>query len=396
MKNLVVEYLSERLGKVIFNTKKKQAYGPLYLAKILKDEDGEIYEEDLEHLVNVATNIILHKAADDPSGKKGEALLTHTAISIGVEVANFKRVELNKPALLHIGDLFIEAFYHSGFITIEIQEGFAPRSGSPYVIQITDKFSDLVQIKEAKGLILYSTGSMIPEIKNILQGDNLAVIKGINSEVSKIPLILHQQDFKQSIRDNAPWVQSLNRLQQQPWMVNRDVLKVIENNLDTILPEAKKRLDKAKKSDVDAAYKLLKEDPSEDNKESYNKAALEWNEELVVLRDISKRTELEAIFNKAKMYLSILSSINMWMSIIVEEYTTKNPSLTFKDRIWLVPYSYLKKVSLSVLKVLSGFTFILLLAITSLMMWTIFLIGVVMTTLITLRMKVLSLYQSIR
>src|SRR5210317_1735122 len=200
MKNLVVEYLSERLGKVIFNTKKKQAYGPLYLAKILKGEDGEIYEEDLEHLVNVATNIILHKAADDPSGKKGEALLTHTAISIGVEVANFKRVELNKPVLLHIGDLFLEAFYHSEFITIEIQEGFAPRSGSPYVIQITDKFSDLVQVKEAKGLILYSTGNMIPEIKNILQGDNLAVIKGINSEVSKIPLILHQQDFKQSIK----------------------------------------------------------------------------------------------------------------------------------------------------------------------------------------------------
>ena len=314
MKNLVVEYLSERLGKVIFNTKKKQAYGPLYLAKILKDEDGEIYEEDLEHLVNVATNIILHKAADDPSGKKGEALLTHTAISIGVEVANFKRVELNKPVLLHIGDLFIEAFYHSGFITIEIQEGFAPRSGSPYVIQITDKFSDLVQIKEAKGLILYSTGSMIPEIKNILQGDNLAVIKGINSEVSKIPLILHQQDFKQAIRNNAPWVQSLNRLQQQPWMVNRDVLKVIENNLDTILPEAKKRLDKAKKSDVDAAYKLLKEDPSEDNKESYNKAALEWNEELVVLRDISKRTELEAIFNKAKM-LSIYPEFYQYVDV---------------------------------------------------------------------------------
>ena len=314
MKNLVVEYLSERLRKVIFNTNKKQAYGPLYLANILKGDENEIYEEDLEHLINIATNIILHKTADDPSGKKGEALLTHTAISIGIEVANFKQVTLNKPSLLHIGDLFIEAFYHAGFITIEIQEGFAPKSGSPYVIQITDKFSDLVQIKDAKGLILYSTGTMIPEIKNIVQGDNTAVIKGINSEISKIPLILHQQAFKEAINNNEPWVQSLNKLQQQPWMINRDVLKVIQDNLDSILPKAKKRLDKAKKSDVDAAYKLLKEDPSDENKERYNQAAKEWNEELIVLRDISKRTELEAIFNKAKM-LSIYPEFYQYVDV---------------------------------------------------------------------------------
>jgi len=314
MKNLVVEYLSERLRKVIFNTNKKQAYGPLYLATILKGEEEVIYEEDIEHLVNVATNIILHKAADDPSGKKGEALLTHTAISIGVEVCNYKKVELNKPMLLHIGDLFIEAFYHAGFINIEIQEGFAPRSGSPYVIQITDKFSDLVQTKDGKGLILYSTGQKIPDIKDIMQGDNIAVIKGINSETSKIPLILHQQAFKEAIKRNEPWLQSLNKLQQQSWVVNKEVLKVIECNLSSILPEAKKRLDKAKKSDVDAAYKLLKEDPSDENKKRYNQAAEEWNEELIILRDISKRTELEAIFSKAKM-LSIYSEFYQYVDV---------------------------------------------------------------------------------
>ena len=314
MKNLVVEYLSKRLGKVIFNTNKRQAYGPLFLAKILKDDEDKIYEDDLEHLVNIATNIILHKTADDPSGKKGEALLTHTAISIGVEVANMSELTLNKAQMLHVGDLFVEAFYHAGFINIEIQEGFAPRSGSPYVIQITERFSDLIKVKKDKGLLLYSVGKPIDDIKNILQGDNIPVIKGINSEVSKIPLILHQQAFRECIADKAPWVQALDKLQQTPWTVNRDVLKVVEDNLESILPTVKKRLGKAKKSDVDAAYKKIKEDPSQENKDRYNQAAKEWNEELIILRDISKRTELEAIFSKAKL-LSIYPEFYQYVDI---------------------------------------------------------------------------------
>jgi len=300
MNNLVVQYLSERLGKVVLNTNKRQAYGPLYLAHLLQDEEGDIYEEDLFHLVSIATNIILHKAADDPSGKKGEALLTNTAIAIGVEVSNYKSSELNKEQMLHIGDLFIEAFYHSDFINISIQDGFAPRSGSPYVISITEKFSDLVKTQPAKGLLLYTVTDPIKDIKGVMQGDNLAVIKGVNSETSKQPLITHQQAFIESIRRNDTWVKSTNKLQQQAWSINQEVFEVIKNNLEDILPKQQNRLNKFTKAEVTLAYKALQKEPSEENKRAYNEAAEKWNEELCVLRDISKRAELETIFKKAE------------------------------------------------------------------------------------------------
>jgi len=300
MNNLVVKYLSNRLGKVVLNTNKRQALGPLYLAHILKgNEDNEIYEEDLSKLVNIATNMILNKVSNDPSGKKGEALLTHTAISIGVDVAGYMNYQLDKIKMLHIGDLFIEAFYHSGFLDIHIQEGFAPRSGSPYVIQITEKFCDLIKDPAQTGLLLYTVEEKIPDITGILQGDNIAVIKGINNENSKQPLILHQKEFKESIKRNDPWVQSTNKLQQQAWKINNEVLKVLTYNLASILPETTKRLNKYKKSDVNNAYSKMIKEPSEENKEAYNNAAEKWNEELTILRDISKRAELETIYQKA-------------------------------------------------------------------------------------------------
>jgi len=298
MNNLVVEYLSTRLGKVVLNTNKKQAYGPLYLVHLLQD-NGEIYEEDIAKLVSIATNIVLHKASNDPSGKKGEALLTHTAISIGFEVANFKSATLNKEQMLHIGDLFIEAFYHAGFIEIAIQDGFAPKSGSPYVISIKDKFSELVKTQPPKNLLLYTTEEPIPPIKGVLQGNNYAVVKGVNSETAKQPLIIHQQAFKESIERRDPWVKAVDKVQQQPWIINRELLEVIEDNLDSILPAKKKRLNKYTKAEINNAYKALQKDPSEENKQAYNEASERWNQELSVLRDISKRAELEAIYKKA-------------------------------------------------------------------------------------------------
>ena len=297
MNNLVVEYLSQRLGKVVLNTKKHQAQGPLYLAHILRGDDDVIYAEDLDILVSIAMNIILHQVS---RSKKGEALLTNTAISIGLEVAHYKKYELDKAKMLHIGDLFIEAFYHSGFVEIAIQDGFAPQAGAPYVIHVTEAFRDLVKEQPDKGLLRYTTEEMIPDIKGVLQGDNLAVIKGINTEMHKQPLIMHQQAFKESIDRNDTWVQSTNKLQQQAWKVNNEVLEVIEANLGNILPPVRERLGLYTKVTVNDAYKALQKDPSEENKEAYNIAAEKWNEELCVLRDISKRSELETIYRKAR------------------------------------------------------------------------------------------------
>ena len=296
--NTVVEYLSKRLGKVVLNTKKAQAQGPLMLATMLMQGD-DIYEEDLIPLVSIALNIILHKTANDPSGKKGEALLTHTAVSIGTEVSNVLKYKLSKIHMLHVGDLFVEAFYHAGLLNVEIQEGFAPKSGSPYVITITDKFQDMVRTQPAKDLLLYTTDTKIPDIKNVIQGNNFAVIKGINCETHKQPLIIHQQEFKESINRNDKWVQSTNKLQQQGWKINQKVLDVITLNLPSILPEKKERLNKYGKADVNNAYRALQKDPSEENKQAYNEAAEKWNQELSVLRDISKRAELETIYRKA-------------------------------------------------------------------------------------------------
>jgi len=298
MNNLVVKYLSDRLGKVVLNTKKRQAYGPLYLVHLLQDNDT-IYEEDLHKLVSIATNIILHKSANDPSGKKGEALLTHTAISIGLEVANFKGCDLTKEQMLHIGDLFVEAFYHAGFIEVSIQDGFAPKSGSPYVLTVTEKFSEMVKTQPAKSLLLYTVDTPIPPITGILQGNNYAVVKGINSETVKQPLITHQNAFKESIERGDAWVKAVDKIQQQPWMINKELLNVISNNLPSILPPKQKRLNKYNKVEINNAYKALQKDPSDANKEAYNKASERWNQELCILRDISKRAELETIYRKA-------------------------------------------------------------------------------------------------
>lgn len=300
MDNLVIEYLSNRLGKVVLNTNKRQGLGPVYLARMLGDgETGIVYEEDLAQLVSITTNIVLTKLANSPSNNKGEALLTNTAISIGAEIGNFTKCKIDKQQMLHIGDLFLEAFYHAGFLDIKIQDGFAPRSGSPYIIQIKEKFSDLIKQQTKRNLLLYTSLTKIPDITGVLQGENFEVIKGVNNENNKQPLILHKHVFEKDIETNKPWVQSVNKLQQQSWSINKEVLAVITSNLDNILPVKKSRLGKYNKADVHKAYQEMVSEPTEENKNKYNKVSAKWNKELVILRDISKRAELEAIYNKA-------------------------------------------------------------------------------------------------
>ena len=194
----------EKISKVNINNPKANTG-----AVLLKLHDK--IEEDIESLVAIAFQTIqLHFTTDNSSNPAGTAGLTMISTAIGVRVYKYiNREPIPWKEQVRLGDLFVEAFYNSGYIDL-----YYPKArNTSYIISATNKWIELADIPEALTEITIQNSFDTPKTG--------AYIKGHENEYTK----------------DIPWVRSINKLQRTGWRINRRVYDAMTNNKDLFVSE---------------------------------------------------------------------------------------------------------------------------------------------------------------
>jgi len=172
--------------------------------------------------------------------------LTVTSTSVGLQVlAALGVLNTNHQEIISVGDLYMEAFLQLGYIRIE-REYDGHRA--PYIIILEDSWGEL--------------GELPPEyIRHTLTGTSFTKPKDITSlrnEFTKKPYIKRmdsEEDFAQLL--DAPFVKSLNKLQQTAWRINIKLAKAVEANLEFFL-DLEDESTKAKSKAIEMKFVISK------------------------------------------------------------------------------------------------------------------------------------------
>ena len=204
------------------------------------------YGADIE-LLTVRAVAAASSAFQRARKKSGGAFkLTNTSLTVGLHVITGLGVtNTNHTELLRVGDLFMEAFFQLGFISIEREyEGYR----APYVIRLEDSWAtlgDLPPEYEGKTLI----GTSFSRFNDITS---------LRNELTKRPYIKRmssESDFSQVI--DAPFVNALNKLQQTPWRLNTKLLGALEENIHNFL-DLEDTSTKAKSKSIEMKFVISK------------------------------------------------------------------------------------------------------------------------------------------
>ena len=212
----VTQYIKDRCEGKVFK-------GPLPLGARLVSSVipyGYNYE-------NLTTRAVMGAVTSYQKSRRATAApfkLTVTSTSVGLQVlAALGVLNTNHQEIISVGDLYMEAFLQLGYISIEREyDGFR----APYVIVLTDTWEEL--------------GELPPEyIRHTLTGTSFTRpqdITGLRNEFTKKPYIkrmVSEDDFSQVL--DAPFVKSLNKLQQTAWRINIKLAKAVEANIEFFL-----------------------------------------------------------------------------------------------------------------------------------------------------------------
>ena len=198
--NQVIEYLHQKVERININNPKANSGG--VLLKLHKNID-----EDLPILVDIAFHTMqLHFTTDNSSNPAGTAGLTMVSSAIGLKVHQYiKREPVPWNMQVRLGDLFVEAFYNTGFVDI-----YYPKArDTSYIVSATTEWIKLADIPAMlERMRLVSTFDTPP---------TSVIIKGSDQD--------HSQD-------DQTWTRAVNRLQSIGWRVNRRVLDALRANKD--------------------------------------------------------------------------------------------------------------------------------------------------------------------
>lgn len=199
--NQVTEYLLAKVSKIKDPTNPRANAGAVML-RLHKN-----IEEDMAILVDIAFHTLqLHFTTDNSSNPAGTAGLTMVSTAIGSKVHKFiNREPVPWSMQVQLGDLFIEAFYNSGFIDI-----YYPKArDTSYIVSATTEWIKLADIPAMmERMRLTSTHDTPPTTVSI---------KNTEGEFSSRDL---------------PWTRAVNKLQSTGWRVNRRVLDALRANKD--------------------------------------------------------------------------------------------------------------------------------------------------------------------
>lgn len=278
----------------------------------------------------IALQVILQRLASDKPLIVGQCKLTEAALATGTQVSLALPTdkEYNTWELLGIGDLFIGAFYSSGFIDIYRNEAYSKwNTDAPYIIEVTKKFPELADVPEKdeelyKELLRSSSEEKIPEIKYMIQDNKRSVIN------SGIPEAYN--DLKEAIDNDLPWLNAANKMQSIGWRINKDVLKVLDRTMGDLKEEKVEIPTKGCAKKVKEALEKLKKKDTKVNRNRYNREVALWNDVVKALKINSKNAETIIIYKKAKL----LSEMKQFYQYIELDYRGRayyyEPALSYQ------------------------------------------------------------------
>ena len=215
----VTDYLANKRLSVNVNNPKANTG-----AVVLREE----YEEhELRDLVGEAIHTIQENfTKTNTEVAAGEAKLTNVSMHIGRYVCK-RPPEYDNTGLynewvkdIRVGDLFVEAFFKTGFIDLYYPE----RRDSFHIITPTNKWTDLKPLP--LDTITRVTRNTV-EVKPPLISGPTQIHKDGDTDY---PIIKKKPTAY--INLDAPWVKSINKLQRTGWKVNSRVLETLLDNSD--------------------------------------------------------------------------------------------------------------------------------------------------------------------
>jgi len=166
----------------------------------------------------------------------------------------------------------------------------------PYALRATAKWSKLKdEVAPDKNVLIGTTFKRPHKITSLFQNTEfgqVSLIKGWTKEDVKL--------FVDGEMKTAPFVSGINRIQQTPWKINVDILKIVNASLDKVFHEELEMPEEGDPAEVKITLAKLMKESSQENEEAYNEATRKWNKKLVVLRARSKNYAIKTILNKAE------------------------------------------------------------------------------------------------
>ena len=207
-----IEYLQEEIKKTHVNHPSAKRG-----CKILKGYTSKI--PDLKHLVSEAFSLMYEHICREKRGSpRGETPLTYTSHAIGKLTANYLELDLDWRHTICLGDLFIESFYNCEMIDLFYNE---KRDGKHVIYPIMER--------DWQATIIKGSSKDQPEpISKMMQTwqwkDNKPRLKPVmKGKTAKDSHIIRQHR-------ESPWLKSINKLQQTPWMIDATILQAIKQN----------------------------------------------------------------------------------------------------------------------------------------------------------------------
>ena len=288
------------------------------------------FEERLFDYTIAALDIIgIHFNKYDDEFPHGYARLTTVSTAIGRDICRKINLDVSKHRPkdqfrnhLRIGDFFLDSIVETGYADLirgsettearikymmeikklhpktykEHPDYNAKLLNVPYALRATDKWSCLKEDISINKNILFGTTFKKPnKIFGLFQNTEfgqISLIKGWTREDIKI--------FRDGDLINSPFIQGINKIQQTPWRINKDVLKCVKMRLPEILHEEEEMPEEGDPSEVKLTLARLMKESTPENEKEYNEASKRWNKKLLVLRARSKNYALKTIIQKAE------------------------------------------------------------------------------------------------
>ena len=275
---------------------------PHHGATVLKRDDPSGYEVRMGMYVSIAVQLMAQRfASSSADSAAGTAKLTELSLAIGNNIANHMEVKTtSKYDLLPLGDLILSGFLNNDCIDIKRNESYSEfNSDAPYEVIIKENFYELTEVIEKdKALLLRGTSiAPINKISKMIQGHGRSVIKNYTEFFETE----YNEFLEESIEQDLPWLQAVNKLQSQGWKINSPVLNIIIANQDKLRVDVKKGTGLGCPVRVEKAREALRKSNTQARKNKLDHESKLWNEDRAYLSALSKNMETNLIITKANL-----------------------------------------------------------------------------------------------
>lgn len=288
----------------IINNQIKKKGRPHHGATVIKKHDP-LFEIRMPIYINIAMQLMTQRfATDEPGCVAARARLTELSLSIGTLVNEQMDSQTDsKFDLLPLGDLIISGFLNLEYVDIARNDAYSEWDGdAPYEVIRLEKFDDLMDLEEKDKALLLRGTTMAPikDITKMVQGHGRPVIKGYAEFFEQEYL----DQLEEAIEEDKPWLAAINKLQQQGWTINQQVLDVLQDNRSSLQVPVVRGTGNGDPKKVEEARQALREKDTPNRRKKLEKESDLWNADRAYLKALSKNAETNLILMKAELLAS--------------------------------------------------------------------------------------------